>query len=459
MTFPLGKPIALMILAALASGLFIASRGSRDRADLVVWTFADNHARTYRGDGTNTGPTLVSIFRHNTGQSVDVKLIGGQATNLRLNSIFDNADSITDVPDLVEIEISNVGQFFRPPVSQVGFLPLNDRLAKSGWGNRIVASRLTPWSKEGIIFGVPHDVHPVTLSYRRDLFEQAGVDLAAARTWLEFQEKCLAFESYWRAHGFPRRRAIELPSSSADYIIVMLLQRHLNLLDTDNTSHLTDPRVAATVEFYARCVAGPRAFSGDASPGEGVWIRDIAEGELCSCITPDWRAGLIKNSGYDLRGKLAMMPLPRFDPTDAPTATWGGTMIGIPKQARDPDKSWKLLEHLYLSPDGMRARVQHSGLLPPVIEAWKDPIWHQPDPYFSDQKVGELYIDLARQLPERYVTPFTALATQALTVVLNRAVTAVQSGDDANLNRHLGGWLAEADAEVRKRIDFGRFDE
>ncbi|CAN5384606.1 hypothetical protein BH10PLA1_BH10PLA1_11150 [soil metagenome] len=448
-----------MILASFVGGLVIIARRTPPRADLELWTFADNHARMYRGDSATTEPTLVDLFHERTGQTVDIKLIGVTAMNLRLSSVFDNADSNADVPDLVEIEISSIGQFFRPPLSQIGFLPLNDRLANSGWDKRILASRLAPWSKQGVIFGVPHDVHPVTLTYRRDLFEQAGVELSAARTWPEFQDKCLAFQAYWQAHGFPRRRAMELPSSAADFLTVMLLQRHINLLDTDNTSHLTDSRLADTVNFYAHCVAGQRAIGGDASPGTNVWIRDLAEGELCCLFTPDWRAAYIQHAGDELRGKLAMMPLPRFDPTDAPTGTWGGTMIAIPKQARDPDKSWQLLEHLYFSPDGMRARTRYNGLLPPVMEAWNDPLWHQPDAFYSGQKIGELYIDLARQLPERYVTPFTALATEALNVVLSRTVMAVQSDDEVNLNRRIAGWLAEADAEVKKRIDFGRFDE
>ena len=40
-----------------------------------------------------------------------------------------------------------------------------------------VSSRLAPWSKGGHLFGLPLDVHPVSITYRRDLYEQAGVDL------------------------------------------------------------------------------------------------------------------------------------------------------------------------------------------------------------------------------------------------------------------------------------------
>lgn len=447
-----------MLVASGVAGAIAAFRPAPSQTDLVVWTFTDLNARTYRGDGSTTQPTLVDLYQQTAGQSVGVKLIGVQALNVRLTSIFDNGGANTEVPDLVEIEISSVGRFFRPPIDQVGFLPLNDRLAASGWDKRLLASRLAPWSKQGVIFGVPKDVHPVSLVYRKDLFEQAGVDLPAAKTWPEFQAACLEFQSYWLANGLPHRRAIELPAASADFLVVMLLQRHINLLDTDNTQHLTDDRVADTVEFYARCVAGGRSIGGDPSPGANLWVRDLTDGDLCSIFAPDWRTSYLIRTAPDLAGKLAMMPLPRFDPADAPTATWGGTMMAIPKQARDPEKSWKLLQHLSLSPASMNARLQYSTILPPVIEAWDDPRWHRPDAMFSGQRIGELYIALAKQLPERYVTPFTTVATQALTVVLNRAVLDVQAGDDKMLPTRIQGWLREADDDLRKRIDFGKFE-
>ena len=82
-----------------------------------------------------------------------------------------------EIPDLVEMEISLVGRFFRPPLKEVGFLPLDAQLDRTGWRDRLLQSRLAPWQKEGVTFGVPHDVHPCTITYRDDLFREAGVDL------------------------------------------------------------------------------------------------------------------------------------------------------------------------------------------------------------------------------------------------------------------------------------------
>src|SRR5687768_15516174 len=241
MTFPLGKPILLMCAIALVAGGAVAFRKPAPRKDLVFWVFADSHAATYR--------SIVAEFEQRTGRTVDIQLISGRALPVRLESMFMAGVRGEALPDVVELEISWVGRFFRAPVREVGLLPLNELLARGGWDQRVVAQRFTPWSKHGTVFGVPHDVHPVTITYRKDLFDEAGVDLAAARTWGEFQEKCLAFQRFWQSRGHPQRHAIELPRASGDYLTVMLLQRGINLIDDRENVYLTDPRVAQTIAF------------------------------------------------------------------------------------------------------------------------------------------------------------------------------------------------------------------
>jgi arabinosaccharide transport system substrate-binding protein len=453
-TFHLGKPIAVMLAIALASGVFLLARPAPSRSSIVLWTFAESHARSFRGDASTptTQPTLVELFRQRTGQSVDIKLISLNALNLRLNTFFDRGVGTEEIPDLVEIEISSIGQYFRPPLDLVGLLPLNDYIEKSGWKPKLVAARLAPWTKQGKIFGVPHDVHPVTITYRKDLFDQAGVDLASAKTWPEFHAVCIQFRDYWDAQkkldpSLRARYPIEASRNNVDIPLLMLMQQHINLLDTNLKTYFTDPRVARTLVFYAKMVAGPDAIAGTANPGPNVWANDFAAGNLAAIVTPDWRAGYLPKFGPDAAGKARMMPLPVFD-----------VAIGIPRNSKNPDRAWQLIELLYLSPEGQEARKTEALILPPVRTAWNDPLWHQADPYYGGQKVGELYIELAEKMPLREVTPFTVLAQQMLTNVLGQTVAEVDAGRVDGLEARVQQWLKEADDELKRRIEFNSFE-
>jgi len=454
-----GKPIRLMVFLAAASGLGILARPQPRQTALTMWVCADTNARTYRDPQPGGGPSLMDQFEARTGNSVVVDLIAFRGLDARLTSLF-MSQSDAAVPDVVEIEIGSVGKYFRAPIDEVGFLPLNNFLFRSGMLDRIVASRLAPWSKRGVIFGVPSDLHPVTLTYRKDLFDQAGVDLEAPRTWPEFQDACLKYQQYWADHGVPGRRAMELYTATPDLLITMLLQRHVNLVDGNDRLHLSDARVAETLAIYAQMIAGPKCIGIDTGPGAGLPFRDMVDGRIACLLTPDWRVGYLKQYAPELAGKVRMRALPIFIPGDSTTSTWGGTMMGIPRRAKNPEVSWQLIQFVSMSKEGLIARYNHSMILSPVKDSWKDPIYQQPDAFFGGQKVEELFISLGPDVPVRFMTPNSVTAQTALALVLNKAFEYVKAhnGPDG-LDDACAVWLDEATAEVHQWIEHGSFGQ
>jgi len=181
---------------------------------------------------------------------------------------------------------------------------------------------------------------------------------------------------------------------------------------------------------------------------------------VCAMITPDWMVGYLKLYSTEAAGKFAMLPLPKFDPDDAPTASWGGTMIGIPRDCRDPQASWDLIERIYFDHDSLAYRRQQDQIIPPIREYWNDELYKRPDPFFmNSQNVNQLYIQLADQLPTRYVTPFTVIAQQLLADVLNDAVRRVDQGRTEKLEQDIQKWLNVAAEDLKKRIEFGTFED
>ena len=124
MEFPLGKPILAILCEALLSGVALLCMPPTPAADLTLWVFADTHARTYR--------SIQGRFEKESGKSLAIDDVG-DSINIRLLSLFMAGRTGKALPDAAEIEIGNIGRFFRPPVSDVGFLPLNHYLENSGF--------------------------------------------------------------------------------------------------------------------------------------------------------------------------------------------------------------------------------------------------------------------------------------------------------------------------------------
>jgi arabinosaccharide transport system substrate-binding protein len=133
--------------------------------------------------------------------------------------------------------------------------------------------------------------------------------------------------------------------------------------------------------------------------------------------------------------------------------------MGIPKSCVDPDKAWKLLEHLYFSREGTEARRAESNILPPVKSYWDDAFYHEPDEFFGGQKANEVLVEMAHRIPPRYVTPATSLANANLTFVLAKAVDYVEQHGATGLEEQCRTWLKAAAEDLQKRMDHWRFDD
>lgn len=460
-------PVLVMCALSLVSGAVLAFSdefgATTDPDALTVWLFDPTHADMFRGspETREAGITPVTEqFENLTGRAVDVQLVGVRPLDLRLMSMSQSGATGPFVPDLVEIEINSIGKYFRGPKSSVGLLPLTDRLREAGLLDDLLSSRVAPWTKDGEVYGVPMDVHPVALAYRQDLFEEAGIDVEGIKTWEAFHETGLEFSRYWSRHGHPEYRALEMPRTNTSILEVMLLQRGINLVDQEGQVHLDHPLTLDTLCRYVRMAAGDKVVGSQPASGAMQWARELAAGYNSSLLAPDWRLALIENYAPELAGKLRLRPLPIFEAGDVPTATWGGTGFAIPRGSDDPDAAWELLKFIMFSEAGDAARRRHTRILAATPASWDDSSLEVEHEYWGGQRVGQLNVSLARLVPRRIITPFSAIASAELTVVLMRAIAWLEDGHDpSRLPETVRPWLAQAQADVEMRIQFGRFDE
>ena len=396
------------------------------------------------------GEALTHLYTKATGRTVNVELIPSRVLDARLLCLILGNIHSHEVPDVVEIEIGSVGKYFRAQPDRNGLYPLDQFIANDPLASDLSPARLATWTSGGHVFGIPCDVHPVTVSYRKDLFDQAGVNLELCDTWPAFRDACIRYQRFWRSRG-PERVAMQLSRWNASDLMVLLHQQHIELIDTAGRPSLSDPRIAQTIAFYAQLVAGSEPISTPVA--EDMIARDLAEGHTACVLTPDWRIDYLRSNPM-LLGRLAMLPLPRFQPTDARTASWGGTMAAIPKNCRDPAASWQLLRFLQLSPEALYARQYHSSILPAVTSAWDDKAWDRPNPFFRGQAIGRLYAQLARELPVQRTSPYSALLAQSIAAVLTSAQARLQDTGPDGLEAFCSERLQSNQAALNRLLEF-----
>ena len=111
MSFPLGKPILVMIAVAALTGVAVLLRPTPPPTDLTVWVFADPHAREYRN--------LCRSAPHPFPSRISIETVPTLPLNMRLTSLFNTGSTGASPPDVVEIEIASIPRYFRAPAAEV----------------------------------------------------------------------------------------------------------------------------------------------------------------------------------------------------------------------------------------------------------------------------------------------------------------------------------------------------
>jgi arabinosaccharide transport system substrate-binding protein len=421
---------------AVASGAYLAARRAhKPRYDLRLWTFAKPHGDAYL-------KMLPDFLRKHPSVSVDIQIVAGEAVTSRLQAAF---WSNLDVPDLAEVEISWAGSFFRGRLESIGFRDLTERIHQTGLWERIVQARFAPYTTRGRIFGIPHDVHPVMLAYRRDLVEKLGIDVERLRTWDEFVE-------VGRRVTIPGKRfMMELPPEGLSALEVMLFQRGGGYFDAQGNCTLDNEIAIETMRYYAPLVAGKHRIGNDLGGGQ-IFTRALEDGYYLFMVAPDWRTKSIEQDVPKVAGRMALMPLPAFYPGGRRTSTWGGTMIGITKRCADPDLAWELIMHLYLNKEALAEQFRGTNILPPARDLWDHPAYDEPRPFWSNQPLGRLYANLAPETPPQYTSPYIGLAKAKLSEALIACVRYYDRYGVRGFDGFVRQQMARAAAEVRRQM-------
>ena len=292
------------------------------------------------------------------------------------------------------------------------------------------------YADQGTIYGIDHCLCPVVLYYRHDLFAEAGIEMPIA-TWDEFIEASAALSDQGIA-------ALVLDDRSwGDYYMLLLQSGSPGFFDAEGNVIVDSPGNIAVLEWYLGLLESGVAIStGDFYATMGL----MAEGKIAAAIGADWYAGTLKNELADGAGLWRAAPIPAFEEGGARTSTHGGTAYTITTQSEHPEEAWAFIEFAMFDEDNKILEYHVNNLLPPVLSHLDNEALLAPDPYFDNQPVGELFLELAPEVPFQERGPWF---NEATVLVANAVFEATQGEKTAEQA------LKDAADELRRQIDFG----
>ncbi|MEZ5413871.1 MAG: extracellular solute-binding protein [Opitutaceae bacterium] len=403
------SPGALVITTiAIITSVIVASLPTKEVKGIPFWLSASVHYEAYQ-------PLIEEWNQQHPESPYGMTLLHARALERRMLSGFLSG---TPVADVIETHLAISSKAFLGPIEEVGFADLTERLHREGIYEQINAPSFTPYTSRGRIFGLPHDVHPVLLAYRSDIVEAAGIDVSQIETWEDYFRVMRPLFRDNDGDGKPDHYLMTAGDTRADVASMLMLQAGGSMFDENDRPNFANEINAEVLATLTTWFTGPDATCTDVPAFTASGHRQRLEGFVIGTLCPDWMAGSWKIENPGLSGKLKLMPVPAWKKGGRRTSVAGGTMMGFYKHSAHIEESWKLAKHLYLSPKLAEHMFRTTTIISPVKTLWPSGFYDEPDPFFSGQPVGRMYIEQAPDVPPRPSSPYNDIAGQSFASVL-----------------------------------------
>jgi arabinosaccharide transport system substrate-binding protein len=230
---------------------------------------------------------------------------------------------------------------------------------------------------------------------------------------------------------------------------MLLLQRGAQYFDEHGQVAFNSEKTVQTMAWYVRQLHGPKRIAFDAGFGQ-TGGKALSDGLVLFFFCPDWRSRVFERELPKLKGKMSMIPLPAWTEGGPRTSVWGGTGVVISRRSRNVELAWELAKFLYFEPEDLAQRFRETNIIPPLRDVWSSSVFDEPNAYYSGQRIGRLYANLAPEVPPVYSAPTYRATYLKVDAVLAKATEHYKEFGEQGLLETIREDLAEADAYMKR---------
>lgn len=280
-------------------------------------------------------------------------------------------------------------------------------------------------SRDGKVYALPWEANSAGFYYRADLFEQAGIDVEALKTWEEVIEAGVKLKEKTGVQLLGIDKAATQADSANLFQVLLQLQDSFYFDMQGNITVDTPQAVAALTIIKKLNDAGLVA---DMGGGWNTMISSIKKGSVAVQPMPTWFGGIVEETVPGEKGKWKVRLPPAVTPGGKVSATVNSTHLAVANTSKAREAAYAFAEYVLTRPENQVKIYKEKGIAPALMSAYDDPVFHEPSAFFSGQKKGEIFLEALKQ--PSYVTNYSADYPRALKAVTDAQTKVLLKGAD-----------------------------
>ena len=303
----------------------------------------------------------------------------------------------TGAPDVAQIEFQYIPTFtitdslldLRP----YGAAALKDKFVDWTWAQVS--------GPNGEVWAIPQDTGPLGMLYRKDIFDQYGIQVPT--TWDEFAAAARKLHA-----ANPKVYLTNFaPSQPAAW--------HGLLWQAGGKPYVKSGKSTIAIHVNDATSKKLAAYWGGLAK-EGVvgiepdftdpWFAALNSGKYATWLTAAWGPVFLSGSAKSTSGKWRAAPLPQWDASTPQSGNWGGSTSAVIKSTKNPIAAAVFAQFLNTDPDSTKMFATRQFLFPATKALLADPAYVGDTPaFYGGQKVYELFAGISSTVNTTFQWP------------------------------------------------------
>ena len=303
----------------------------------------------------------------------------------------------TGAPDVAQIEFQYIPTFtitdslldLRP----YGAAALKDTFVDWTWAQVS--------GPNGEVWAIPQDTGPLGMLYRKDIFDQYGIQVPT--TWDEFAAAARKLHT--------ANPNVYLTNFAPNEVAAW----HGLLWQAGGKPYVKSGKSTIAIHVNDAPSKKLAAYWGGLAK-EGVvgtepdftdpWFAALNSGKYATWLTAAWGPVFLSGSAKSTSGKWRAAPLPQWDASTPQSGNWGGSTSAVIKSTKNAIAAAVFAQFLNTDPDSTKLFATKQFLFPATKALLADPAYVGDTPaFYGGQKVNELFAGISSTVNTTFQWP------------------------------------------------------
>jgi len=323
---------------------------------------------------------------------VTVEELGSDSWEQRFQTAVTSGSGAPDFSVVQNYDVTSYG-------SIDGLKDLTGRIEEAGIVEDIVEGKWQTVSYDGNYYAIPWDIGPTGVFYKRDVYENAGINPDDLTTWDAFIEAGQQLPDDVAMFNLP-------PQEMAQLWRMLIRQRGGQAFTDDGAIAVaSDDSIAVAQLLMDMQDAG---ITTRIELWSGGWFTSFSEGTLASLPSAAWMDGTLRAELPDTAGNWGVYKLPAFEEGGNRASNRGGSNMAIPAQIEDEgtiNRAFDYCLYAMTTPEVQNTMLEEYGLFPSLTTAYDADIYEEGLDFYDGQAIFGLFAEVAEQIePYNYTT-------------------------------------------------------